>query len=492
MARVESDFLYFVDSILRPSTFALVRNTFFLSLTLPTLAASTAEERVALRAQIDKMTRGADSIEVRADLITPTVDEEVVKTYIATLRSVTRLPLIYTVRSKSQGGAFADYTDDASAADFVRQIEVGFRIGCELIDIEAALPAASRASLYATRRTRFPAARIISSHHVPRANGGSAEDLRRLFDLCANAGGAEKADVAKVVVLASDERDAVRITHVADEVAAAYEPRGIAVIALAMGAAGRLSRVCNRVLTPVTHPLLPTAAAPGQLSIAQIMEARAGLGIFPFDKPTSHRKWVLFGSPITYSMSPLLQNTAFQWNQVSSRFEYIKQDTSDIADVAARIRQPDFGGANVTIPLKEAACALVDSRSPAVEAIGALNTIVVQADGKLHGENVDWAGIHECILKRLPSGTPSQSDVAVVIGAGGTARASIYALQQLGFKNEHILVYNPRTKEKAQALAANFNATRQWGDAMHQMLAANRKRHDQFSPPFPVPCCLFL
>jgi len=407
-------------------------------------------------------------------LITSTFDADKIKQYVSALRRMTRLPLIYTVRSKKQGGQFVDYEGQDAAANevqMVRALELGMRLGCEVVDIEANLSASARAQLYSLRAKSFPRVQIISSHHEPQSGGGSSVDeVKRLFERCAQAAGSSlsKPDVVKVVVKAVTEVDSFRLLQAAGEVqrdfaaAATATHAAPAVIALAMGPLGRSTRVYNRVLTPVTHPALPSAAAPGQLSVAQIMSARRALALPPFDSlPTSgQRQWLLFGKPITHSPSPLLHNTAFRWLGVSDAFSYGKLETDSVEAVKAALSQPDFGGANVTIPLKEVVAPLLQSISEAVKRIGAVNTIVRRsaADGTvhLHGDNTDWQGIRSVLLERLPRSKPRDNDVAVVLGAGGTARAAIFALQQMRFASEHIVLFNPRTKERARELAAEF------------------------------------
>ena len=155
---------------------------------------------------------------------------------------------------------------------------------------------------------------------------------------------------------------------------------------------------------------------------------------------------------MTLSPSPTLHNSGFEWCGLPYKYSLV--DTSSIEVVKDNIFRHDFGGASVTIPLKEKVISLLDEVSEAVSAIGACNTITKLADGRLSGDNTDWLGIYACVHRLLPPRTSAQ--VGIVVGAGGTARAGIYALQKLGFANESILVYNPRTEAKAANLATEF------------------------------------
>lgn len=111
-----------------------------------------------------------------------------------------------------------------------------------------------------------------------------------------------------------------------------------------------------------------------------------------------------------------------------------------------------FAGTNVTAPHKLAAYETVDRHDAAAAAIGALNTIVVEADGSLTGSNTDALGFLGHLQASAPSWTAS-SGPAVVLGAGGAARAAIYALLEAGAPEVRIA---NRTKARAEALGELF------------------------------------
>jgi len=220
-------------------------------------------------------------------------------------------------------------------------------------------------------------------------------------------------------------------------------------IAINTGLQGMTSRILNATFSPVSHPLLPFKAAPGQLSFAEIQRALHLMG------QLQPRRFYLFGQPIAHSMSPTIHNAAFEALGLPHVYELM--ETTDVGEeIKATIASSDFGGASVTIPFKLDIIPLLDKLSPAAEALGAVNTIVPVAtapDGSgrmLYGDNTDWIAIRELVQSRLPSGT---IEAALVLGAGGTARAAIYALHALGA--QRIYIYN-RTRSKAQALVHVF------------------------------------
>ncbi len=110
-------------------------------------------------------------------------------------------------------------------------------------------------------------------------------------------------------------------------------------------------------------------------------------------------------------------------------------------ETARALGPAGFRGANVTIPHKEAALALADEASPAAHAIGAANTLTYGDDGSIHADNTDAPGLLDAIEGR-PRAT------AVVLGAGGSARAVVWALRETGTE---VRVWN-RTAERAVAL----------------------------------------
>jgi pentafunctional AROM polypeptide len=401
-------------------------HTFFLSLTHPALS-PTATLHAALF-------EGCDVVEMRVDLLASTSTDGI-RRYLALLRKqCANRPILYTVRSKREGGKF-----DGSDAEYLRLCEVGVRAGVELIDLETSRDGPELRALI-TRASRL-GIQIVGSHHElgPMPSAADIATALRQTTL----GGA--AALAKFVGCATEPAHAL---HVHAAAAAANLP--IPHIALAMGAAGRMSRILNVIMTPVTHPALPAVAAPGQLSVAEITAVRSSL------RYMEGKQFYLFGKPITHSPSPTIHNAGFSANGVAHAYGKVETDEATVA--LETIRSPSFGGASVTIPLKEALMPHVDELSESASAIGALNTLTRAADGRLLADNTDWVGIRNLLavgLNRRKGGRPEQL-TALVLGAGGTARAACYALRQLGVTD--LYVFN-RTQEKADGIAAAFNGT---------------------------------
>ena len=420
-------------------------HSFFISLTYPDFAAA-----LPLPAALWTNT---DAVELRCDLL-HSLEPSAVQTQIAILRANCPLPIIFTIRSKDEGGKFTGTTEEYLALN-----ELALRAGCPWIDLEAARDGKELRAF--AQRCRKLNIRLIGSNHVlgpmPAAKT-IASGLKRC-ELQGNA------DVAKFVGVASEPSHALHV-HAAASSANLSMPH----IALAMGPAGQMSRVLNSVYTPVTHPLLPSVAAPGQMSAAQILDARRAYGYLP------SRKFCIFGNPTKYSPSPAMHNAAFSANGCAHVYGVC--ETDDVNVVLEELAKPGAGGGSVTIPLKEQLMTHVPNLSPSAKAIGSLNTLTVQSDGSLYADNTDWIGIHNLLRDNLndrdakaKTSTPKDALVGIVMGGGGTARAACYALQQL--KVGTFYVYN-RSADKAAALAEEFG-----GKHMNEELHEGSRKLDR-------------
>ena len=403
--------------------------TYFVSLTFP-------DVRVALDA-LAEASAGANVLELRVDLLGhgDPVSEDLVRAQVACLRAHTPLPILYTVRSVSQGGKFPDEAQDA----YFELVRLGLRLGCEYVDVEMNR---DPARLAAVRALKGHAQLVASYHETSGALRWDSAQARSVY-----AAGARIGDIVKMVGPST--------STLSDNLALeAFRERAVPrpLIAINMGTSGQLSRVLNNVLTPVTHPALPASAAPGQLSIREIHTARHLIGLLPA------LRFALLGTPIAHSMSPLIHNTGFDLLGMPHKYQLLECETLS-EDVAAFLRAPDFGGASVTIPHKLAVMSLLDEVSPEALVIGAVNTVVPLRDegGKvlaLRGENTDWRAV-EALARTNLAHTAGAPLTALVIGAGGSARAALYAVHRLGATR--ILLAN-RTHEKAVALAADVPA----------------------------------
>jgi shikimate dehydrogenase len=157
------------------------------------------------------------------------------------------------------------------------------------------------------------------------------------------------------------------------------------------------------------------------------------------------------GWPVEHSRSPTIHQHWLKELNLSGSYQRFAVPPGEFRAFAIRIGQDELVGANVTAPHKEAAYDLCDRRTPVADALGAVNTLW-REDGRLWGDNTDVAGFLANMDERA-SGWAGQAKLAVVIGAGGAARAIVYALKSRGF--ERVAVVN-RTQARAETLAAHF------------------------------------
>ena len=158
----------------------------------------------------------------------------------------------------------------------------------------------------------------------------------------------------------------------------------------------------------------------------------------------------VIGHPIAHSRSPLLHGHWLRQHGLAGSYEKLDVAPEALAEFVAGFRKAGFIGGNVTVPHKTAVMALVDDLAEAARAIGAVNTLWF-ADGRLHGGNTDAFGFL-ANLDAEASGWDRAAGQAVVLGAGGAARAIVYGLLGRGLS---VAIVN-RTVETAAELAAHF------------------------------------
>ena len=380
--KMEQEFGNFLKFALSSTKFeypAADSTSFFVCLTCPNVNEVTAN--------LDSITTGVDAVELRVDLL-KSFEPGFIAEQIALIRHFSLgKPIVYTVRTKAQGGNFPDNNPE----EMIDLLKFGIKCGCEYIDIEFTEPY----SRFDEVLKSIGNSRVIGSYHDVAGNqtwteNGTMVNIYKELH--------KRSDIVKLIGRAHELSDNFTLhqfvnTHVK---ALQLEPKPI--IALLMGASGQLSRHLNNFLTPVTHPLLTTAAAPGQVSVSEIHQTRHNIGLLPA------KSFCLFGSPISQSMSPTIHNTGYEI--LGLPFNYSLEETSSVNDVEAIMRR--MNGASVTIPLKvdvlkSRICSEID---PEARKIGAINTLTKTENG-IRGSNTDWIGIKACIEKHIQHDIPT-------------------------------------------------------------------------------------
>ena len=153
----------------------------------------------------------------------------------------------------------------------------------------------------------------------------------------------------------------------------------------------------------------------------------------------------VLGSPVAHSRSPAMMNAAFAELGLDWRYFHLPVPPERFAATAAALQGSGYRGANVTIPHKLAAHDLADEVSDSAAAIGAVNTLSFGPDGRILGENTDAGGLLDAL-----GGDPGAN--ALVLGAGGAARAAVWALREAGTE---VTIWT-RTPARGQTLALEF------------------------------------
>ncbi len=156
----------------------------------------------------------------------------------------------------------------------------------------------------------------------------------------------------------------------------------------------------------------------------------------------------VLGWPVRHSRSPAMHEAGYAALELDGwRYQLLPVPPELFEETVRGLPGAGFVGANVTIPHKEAALALADEATASAQAIGAANTLTFLPGGQIHADNTDAPGLIDALPLDPAGGT------AVVLGAGGSARAVVWALLDAGAAT--VLVWN-RTRERAERLCANL------------------------------------
>ena len=342
-------------------------------------------------------TEWADLIELRLDCLKQLPEDAA-----RVLHNFSR-PVILTLRPTEQGG----HRDSTRAERKAFWTSLAPQIESDWWDVEGDL--VSELSLNSPR--------IIVSHHD---FSGVPEDLEQIYERLA----ATPAAVVKIAVQAVDITDCLPVFHLLDRA----HSEGRELIAIAMGNAG----ITTRILGPARGSFLTygalddeSATAPGQVN------ARNLRSLYHVDRIDDETMICgLVGLPVMQSVSPHFHNAAFASEGING--VYVPFEVRNAKEFFRRMVHPrsrelnwNLRGLSITAPHKQTVMECLDWIDPTAEGIGAVNTVVVERD-RLLGYNTDAAGFIEPLLVRF--GSLRDAKMAV-IGAGGAARAAVYALR---------------------------------------------------------------
>lgn len=256
-----------------------------------------------------------------------------------------------------------------------------------------------------------------------------------------------------------DNFDTVSAVQALNGMASATAPR---LCAFNTGDDGRLSRLLNRILSPVVREadadLFRHLADQGDPELDGIITLQESQTATLCGLVVNKLRFCSFGAVISHSVGPAIHNAAFA--TLGLPHHYGVMESGDLDEALAFMRSRDFGGLSVANPHKQTMGRFLDVISDHARAIQAVNTVhvrrsVTEDRRLLCGENTDWMGIISTIQYSLsPINAVTSKTTALVVGGGGMARAAIYALLRLGLSR--ILILN-RTLRKAEIIARDFS-----------------------------------
>lgn len=161
--------------------------------------------------------------------------------------------------------------------------------------------------------------------------------------------------------------------------------------------------------------------------------------------------YAIIGNPVEHSLSPFLHNYWFKKYKIEGDYSLLQTDENNLDVVVKKIRNNELKGINVTLPYKQKIIKFLDRLVNDAKLTNSVNTIFLDDNGTLVGENTDVYGLQAAYLKEIIN---AENKKALVIGAGGVSPSVIFALQKSKIKNISII---NRTYEKSLFLKRRFN-----------------------------------
>ncbi|KIM92599.1 hypothetical protein OIDMADRAFT_139391 [Oidiodendron maius Zn] len=385
--------------------------------------------------------------------------------HIASIRRNVGVPIIYQVDQDALANIWSHATKtDRDSIRYSLMLQ-GLRSGVEflVIDIDDEVEQL-RHIISAKGRTRIIG---YSFQMAPDGRAWLGHDRLAKYKKAAQLG----CDVVQLTQSALSAGDNDDLREFKRRIQSLPSPRPV-LIAYNIGELGKESVLSNTTLTPVNH--LWSAESTGlnhHITAKDIMDELFDRKVF------DPLHFYVFGAGVSQSLAPAMYNAAYRI--CGLRHDNRKYVTTSISDIWKVSQDTHFGGAIISWPFKVSFLEKVAATSVHAQNIGAINTLIplrASKDGEelplrsqiahrgragpvigFYGDNTDWAGLLTCITRNLAPRNviqPSKT-TGLVIGAGGMARAAIYALLQLGCRQ--VLLYN-RTLENAENVANHFRS----------------------------------
>jgi shikimate dehydrogenase len=158
----------------------------------------------------------------------------------------------------------------------------------------------------------------------------------------------------------------------------------------------------------------------------------------------------IIGNPIKHSLSPILHNYWFKKYKIDANYSLIDVEVNELPSIVSKIKKGELNGINITLPYKQKIVPHLDILVNDAETTSSVNTIYIDSQNTVVGENTDVFGLQAAYLKEVNN---LSNKKCLIIGAGGVSPSVIYSLQKSGVKD--IFIIN-RTKEKCIFLRKKF------------------------------------
>ena len=178
------------------------------------------------------------------------------------------------------------------------------------------------------------------------------------------------------------------------------------------------------------------------------------------------KKFGIIGKPIKHSLSPVLHNYWFKKYNINASYSIMDvKDDNELPEIIRQIRNKDISGINITLPFKQKIVSHVDTVINDGEITSSVNTIYLDNQETIVGENTDVFGLQAAYLKEIDNASKKK---ALIIGAGGVSPSVILSLQKSGV---HELSITNRTREKCIFLKNKFNNLNiiEWGNLQKEI-----------------------
>ncbi|OGT47489.1 MAG: shikimate dehydrogenase [Gammaproteobacteria bacterium RIFCSPHIGHO2_12_FULL_41_15] len=369
--------------------------------------------------QITQVCQQVDGVELRLDYLTGRLDFRA----IALLRHSCVLPVILTLRKKSQGGLY-----DSSEEQRLRDILALCQLNPDYIDIEYDIPM----NFVQDIKLRYPNIKLICSyHHFDETPKNLTTILQSLQHPCFYS--------YKIATKTNTTSEVLRLLQFVKT----FHEKCI-LTGIGMGEEGQVTRIINPIVGNAMNYISVDKSqktATGQLTLND-------LAIYPIKKLNSESKiYALLGDPVHSSMGHIVHNQAMVFLRENAVYVKLRVNRDELPNVIDQCRQLPFAGFSITTPLKECIVPLLDEVERSFQPIKAINSIAVH-QGKYKGWNTDGIGALQVLSEKVNLAKQR----IVILGAGGVARAIAYE----AIRHHATVIILNRTLNKAKQLAREF------------------------------------